>query len=66
MLRALNHSSRKESQKKNAARLIAARGTTLQQSLQNETGHQDTPTSGQEACKLYSSLADSKAAWAVF
>lgn len=48
------------------ALLIAARGNTLQQSLQKETGHRHTPTSGQETGKLYSSLSDSKVARAVF
>ena len=48
------------------ALLNAARGNTPQQSLQKETGHRYTPTSGQEACKLYSPLSDSKAARAVF
>ena len=37
-----------------------------QQSLQKETGHRYTPTSGQETYKLYSSEADSKAGRAVF
>ena len=46
--------------------LIAALDLTRQQRLQKETGHRYTPTSGQEAIKLYSPDADSKAARAVF
>jgi len=46
--------------------LNAAHGKALQRLLQKETGHRYTPTSGQEAVKLYRPRPDSKAARADF
>ena len=61
MLPALNHSP-----KKSQLPLNAPQANTLQQSMQKETGHRYTSTSGQEVAELYSPNEDSKAAEPIF